>query len=363
MSNKNKNNYKAKSKMSPETKDKLKTGFMTLLNNDACVKGAREWKGALQAIPVVLAIASVVLAVLPSFVSQMNVKGASGIYTSPLDNFDVGLASFTHALTVDEAGNARPEAEIVHVSFTEEGELKLTNVDKLYHKEGETVYSWFIDVDSATSEPAFEVFFNTYSLDDETFFNRLSKDMNPETGNARHGEDVTTPRASYVAFGKTKMVFRKVNSSRGQEGAYDRIKGKDLVELTPKNANGDLIPYSSYSYRTTIANNWATFINDTYETAKIASAWSFTGIMAGIDFGLVILFGLILFLMTRGKKNPFRIINIWETMKMAGFASLTPALLAMIVGFWMPQYAYLFFMFTYGMRMMWMSMKSLRPMQ
>ena len=361
--NKNKKNYKAKKRMSPETKDKLKTGFATIINNDACVKVAREWKGPIQALPICLAVVSVVLAVLPSFISQMNVQGASGVYGSPLDNFDVGLASFTHALTVDEKGNARPEGEIVHVSFTEDGELKLTNVEKLYHTEGEVTYSWFIDVDTATKAPAFEVFFNTFSIDDETFFNRLSKDMNPETGNARHGEDVVTPQASYLALGKTKMVFRKVHSTRGQEGAYDRIKGQDLVDFTPKNANGDLIPYTSYSYRSTIVKNWTPFINATFETAKINSAWSFTGIMAGIDLGLVVLFGLILFVMTRGKKNPFRIINLWETIKMAGMASFTPAILAMIVGFWMPQYAYLFFMFIYGMRMMWMSMKSLRPMQ
>ena len=367
MSNKNKNKkYQTKKRMNPETKDKIVTGFLTLINNDACVKASREWKGALNIIPVTLAIASVVLAVLPSFITQMNVQGASGIYTAPVANFDVGLASFTHALKYDENGQER--ANLVHVEFTPEGTLKTTNIEELYTELPEGTVKWFVDVDTAYDEPAFEVFFNTgfsTEVDDNTFFTRINSGRDPETGLTRYydisGAEITKPLASFIAFGKNSLAFRKVTATRGQAGTYEKIAGIDLIDLTPKASDGKDLAYNSYSYRNAIVTNWTKFINSSYEPLKVASAWQFTGVVAAIDLGMIILFGAILFLMTRGKKNPFRIINFWETMKMACYGSFTPALLSLILGFWLVNWSYLIFMFTFGLRMMWMSMKSLRP--
>lgn len=67
--------------------------------------------------------------------------------------------------------------------------------------------------------------------------------------------------------------------------------------------------------------------------------------------------------MTRGKKNPFREIKFIETMKMIGVAALCPAIISCLVGFIMPGYAPLLFMLTLGMRVMWMSTKTLSPYQ
>jgi maltodextrin utilization protein YvdJ len=65
--------------------------------------------------------------------------------------------------------------------------------------------------------------------------------------------------------------------------------------------------------------------------------------------------------MTRGKSNPFRVYTFWECQKIAYWASLAPAILAMILSFSLPAYAMIYYIFFYGMRIMWMSMRSLRP--
>jgi hypothetical protein len=72
------------------------------------------------------------------------------------------------------------------------------------------------------------------------------------------------------------------------------------------------------------------------------------------------LLGLTVFLMTRGKTNPFRIYTFWECQKIAYWAAFSPSVLALI-GFAFPAYAPLVYIFLYGMRVMWMSMRSLRP--
>ncbi|MDD7715503.1 MAG: hypothetical protein PUJ84_06330, partial [Mollicutes bacterium] len=97
------------------------------------------------------------------------------------------------------------------------------------------------------------------------------------------------------------------------------------------------------------------------ETQKNTQSWTYCGIMAAVYVGLEFLFGLVIFLMTRGKRNPFRIYTFWETQKMAYWASVSPAILSLIVGFLLPQFAMMGFIFLFGLRIMWMSMRSLRP--
>ena len=365
MSNKNKKKQQPKKRMNPETKAKIFTGLKTILSNNACRDAAREWKGASQIVPIIFALLATVLAVLPTFVTQMNVQGSNNIYSSPSGEYDVGLPSFTYRLTHDEEGTPYAADQIVHISWDEKGNLTTKNIDKLYHENDEaTIKHWYRLTDSYANAPLFEVFFiesfkdnaGNLKYTDEEFFKLLARNEDPDTQDVR-GKDKTIS-CSYIAFGKERMAYAKVNVTGTMEGRYDRLAGTDLATFGP----GNDVTFMSKSYRETIDKNWKTFINATYETLKVSSAWTFTGIMAGVDFGMVLLFGILLFVMTRGKNNPYRVVNIWDTMKMAGFASLTPAIITLALGFWLTQYAYLIFMFTYGLRVMWLSMKSLRPM-
>lgn len=351
-------------KMNPETKAKLITGFKTLLSNDACRDAAREWKGALQIVPIAFAIVGTVIALTPTLVTQMQVKGSNGVYGAPTADFDVGLASFTYDLKHDQSGNVLPEDKIVHISWDDNGTIKTSNLDNLYHTESGVIRHWYCLYDKFEAQPVFEVFFidsfknsdGSLKYTDEQFFKALSQNINPDDGETTRN-DATALACSYIAFGKEKMTYRKYSATGAQEGRYDRLGGKDLANMVP----ADSVPFMSAKYREMVKASWVEFIDLSYETIKIQSGWAFVGIMAAIDFGMVLLFGALLFVMTRGKNNPYRILNMWETMKMAGFGSLTPAILTLIFGFMFTQYAYLLFMFTYGLRMMWFSMKSLRP--
>jgi hypothetical protein len=71
--------------------------------------------------------------------------------------------------------------------------------------------------------------------------------------------------------------------------------------------------------------------------------------------------GLMMFLLTRGKRNPNRNLNFWITTKIAAWICFTPAVLAMIVGFVWSAAAGIGFIVLMGLRTMWLSMRQLSP--
>lgn len=355
--NKKKKNQK---RMSPEAVDRLKTGFATILSNDACIKAGREMKGPLDLIPITIALASVVLAVLPTFTSRINVQGSAVVFNGASANYEQGVSDLLHTLVYDENGAERGTALTLKI---EGGTFSLTTQDRDTLLGGPD--RWYTVNRASTEAPMFEVYFNQSSFSDDKFFQYIDEYKNPFTGESRGTESDKAFKCSYLVFGKEWIRFRKRNdtvATAALSGRYDRLEGRNFTQfaLSLKEKGLD---YTSIKYQEEVRNYMIDLINLSYETDKIAGTWQYTGIFAGIDLGLIILFGAITFLMTRGKKNPFRIYTFWETQKMAYWASFTPALLAMILGFWLTQYAFIFFMFAYGMRMMWMSMRSLRPIQ
>ena len=355
------NNKKKKRKgLSNETLSKIKNGFGTILSNEAVIKSAREMKGPLDLIAIGLALASIVLSVLPTFISRINIKASSAVFSSPVALYDQGVSEFIDALVYDPATGAE-RAQALELKISEAGTFSFSKEDQVALTGGED--KWFTLTRASTSTPVFEVFFNNNdALEDNTFFDRIYTNKNPYTGEERTA-DVKTVQTSYMAFGKNNIRFQRVivgQTTAVLPGRYDRLGGTDFTAKAKELRAAGLSPAQA-EYVTKVTEYMSNIINLSYETDKVAGAWQYTGIFAGVNTGLIVLFGLVIFLMTRGKKNPFRIINFWETQKIAYWACFTPAIISMIGGFLLTQYAFIFFMFTFGMRMMWMSMRSLRP--
>ena len=83
--------------------------------------------------------------------------------------------------------------------------------------------------------------------------------------------------------------------------------------------------------------------------------------MSAINVGIVLIMGFMVWVLTRGKNNPYRIFNVWECYKIVAWAALTPAILTSGLGFLIKAFASTLFPLLLGVRVMWLSMKSLRP--
>ncbi len=371
---KNKNKKKQRRRMSPETADRIRTGLGTLFNNDCCIKAAREWKGAWNFLPIFVALLAVSIGVVPTLVTNLNVRGEAYVFGDYSYGYETGLMDFTHAL----AKNG------IEIEVGENAKIAFGGLDGLYTEfkdnNGTTrLHKWYADVNPLTGQPEFEVFFNEDALSytDSQFFANIEANKDLETGETRSydsaGEPVSIFQASYMAIGKESIRYRKrSHNSTGNAlvGTYDRMKGFKFSSFVPRDNTGkevgldDLGNWTpSVAYADSVKQSYSKFMSDGFVDIKNGIAWRNVAIFAGIDLAVVALFSLLIFLMTRGKRNPFRIYSIWDTTKIACYASFTPGLISLVLGFLLSSYAILLFMFTFGMRIMWMTMKSLRPAQ
>ena len=113
-----------------------------------------------------------------------------------------------------------------------------------------------------------------------------------------------------------------------------------------------------------IYNYYKGVFDNTYLDQKNVTKWNTTLIYLGVYAGLMLFLGLMIFLLTRGKNNPFRTYNFWVCQKIAYTLGFTPALLAMVLGFIIGanMIGQMAFIMLLSLRVMWASMRQLRPM-
>lgn len=107
--------------------------------------------------------------------------------------------------------------------------------------------------------------------------------------------------------------------------------------------------------------NFKSFTRKAYDNSRLRLTWQTTLLMFGINAFIVIFMGFMIWVLTRGKNNPFRVYTIWESLKIAAWASISPAILTTGLGFLISQFAQVLFPLLLGVRIMWLSMKTLRP--
>lgn len=366
---KNKQN-KQPSKFWTGTKQLLRT----LFSNDACVdKRESHWWSA-----IIVGLVSIMIAVAPYSYYNWKTKGGDFL-TEPTYGIKEGLIAFAEdaskksdlAMDVNTASNtlevtgwavAYPTGHYDY-SATFEKETVVTTVDS-------SGISSSISYDKTTVT---EVRFSVY------YINASGDDFKTDYKNILGGADAngnTTYSVSTIFFGNdcfyaTKKPSGTSSTTAAMIGKYDDFKnGFSIKDLAKQDINGkaysisgDAVTEANYtSYFTQATAAWTDFFTGAYSSTSYANGWLGTGIAWAIDVGLVFLMGLMLFLMTRGKSNPYRIYTFWQSQKMGYWATLSPALLAMIIGFiWNNSYSLFFFLFLYGLRIMWMSMHSLSP--
>ena len=353
-----------RARMNPETKEKLQTGFLTLINNDAAIKAAREYHWWM---PIILAVCGVILTLVPSFVTNMQVNMGEAVLSANGTSVANGLAKFQADLkekNIDFGVNADGL-----LSYDE------ATAKTLYNAGGtETTANYYYEAKSdVTGEPQLRVVF-TEDMVSQTYLNALSQrevsttaEVAGSDGTTSETITKTTYRVSVLAFKPSGFSFaaypdRSTSTSNAFVSyTYDGLKGQKLSSLTPEGS----LTSDPQTFVSSTRSNYRNLLTKGYESEKISLAWKNVGILAGINGGIVILLGFVLFLVTRGKNNPYRVITLWECQKIAYWEVMAPAILALGLGFLfnasMSSIGMFLFLFLYGMRIMWTSMKAFSP--
>ena len=350
--------------MKERTKEVLRDGFGVLVNNAAAIRGAKN--GPLW-LTIVFFVLSLFLPVLPIFIAQVNVNGSTFLnkYTYGLEKtipsmaielkddrkveFDLGV---DHLLSIKENGNP--------IAYNTYGSDKPFAT---YENKATGQYDFMLYV-SDTMVAAEKKVVNTtisaktYKLD--------TKEATTET------EGIYTPSYMIIFPDSFYMVVYASNSTKVVTSSFTgdfktmaatQTGLKELLTVKDKEGNEVAQSLINEDYTNGVLKNFKKVLDKSYESSKVVNVWGTSGIYLAIFFGLSVVMGFLMWILTRGKNNPNNYFTPWLTQKIEARLALSPAIITLIAGFFLTSQAPLFFILTLGLRVMWISMKELRPVQ
>ena len=347
--------------MKPKTKKFLSNFFFGLFSNDHTIEGSKSnpWWVAL-----IIALFSVIIPVIPITVTQAKTYGASFLsgYTY---RFDQNIANVTVDLALQDKEFKVEDKLLTYYVGGVKQNIDTTN-------DGEFIVA---HENSSTNQYELLVYYTPRVKKDYTAYidnliavtyKKGTKDR-PEDG---YEGDLYSP--SIVILGSTGIytrIFKDDSTSIGADTytGYSTDwkhfpEGSEIIKgALPEGKNAHQVNLKSESDVKEIFNNWKTYYNKSYLTQKTYNVWMTSLLFFGIYVGLVFIMGVLVFVLTRGKNNMFNYLKFIDTQKIVWWSSLSPAILAMIMGFILPNFAQMMFIILLGLRVMWISMKQLRP--
>lgn len=347
--------------MNPKAKKFLSNFFFGLISNDHAIEGSKShpwWVG------LIIALFATIIPVVPITVSQARTYGASFLVNYTY-RFDQNIAK----ATVDLSSAVK--------------DFKVENGDLIY-LENEAPVPVTIDTDvnpiyshvnEKTGQYELSIYYtNREKSDLKTFITNIAaKSFVPGSTNAIPADyEGTSYAPSFVVLSKKSLYTRlnKEDSTAVGANTYTAYSAdwkhfKDgsllLKEALPEGKTAGQVDLTNSKDVESIFNKWKDYYNKSYISQKTYNTWMTSLLFWGIYVALIFVMGLLVFLLTRGKNNMFNYLKFIDTQKIVWWASLAPAILAMIFGFIFANFAQMMFIILLGMRVMWLSMKQLRP--
>lgn len=323
---------------------KIAPYFKSLYNNQVATELGltKKWYVAL-----IVALISVIISLIPTTVSAATAKGSAFLNTSANYNYDEGFYSFledaknnNYDLTFDETTH---ESKLTGITTSAANNYLLYN-HKILKSDG----AIFSD---------FQVYYiDSKNMDSHLLQNTIETIVSSKV-NSLDGRD-----CSFLIFTSNTFITRLYKPK-----AYNAVGGVygDFTNLSKEQSKlSNLFVSKSQTRLENVSetlNNFKGFVDNVYINTRKTVALTQTGIIGAVNAGIVLLMGFVLFLLTRGKNNPNRGIKFQQCFNIAYWTTLSPALIALVVGFIVSAYQVMLFVIVFGFRTMWLSMKTLSP--
>ena len=175
---------------------------------------------------------------------------------------------------------------------------------------------------------------------------------------ANNSSSSSTRQTSFLAFGKYTFNLYKYNA----KGKLSQAMTGDYVNINLKQINNILSLSKNEDSHQRVIESWQIFFRDGYLSIKIQTAVIQISIVLAVNSAIILIMSLVIFLVTRGKNNPFKVYKYYECLKICCWIALSPAILALILGYLLPSTFGMFsFILVYGVRGMFLSIKQFRP--
>ena len=345
--------------MKARTKEIIRDGFGSLVSNASAMRGAKAGPFWLTAVMFFLAI---LLPIIPIFVQQVSTNGSTFLnnYSYNLDrtvtstamylknerNVEFGIDA-NHMLTIREGGET--------VNFSNYGS---TTAYAVYVNEKSNQYELAVYLSDAETDKQKEAFITDIN---GVFFEWNQLTWNSSATNVYHPNTIILFKDGiYVSVYANNATNVIANSFMGDFKKIDPCDNGLEKLLAVEGVAPSM--YDNH-YTDGVYNNFKKLMDKSYATLKVKNTGLTCLIYFGIFFGASLLMALLMFLLTRGKNNPNNYFSFWLCVKIQGRLSFCPGLLAMIVGFFLTSQIPLIMIMLLGLRVMWISMKELRPIQ
>lgn len=342
----------------------IKRFFGGWISNDSAIEGSKEYPWW---IAIIIGLFSVAIALVPTFVSLVNQNGSSMFATYNFD-YDRNIHQFAQIMK----GNGESEK----LFFEEDKLLTYTGAgipDKSTesYKAIATIESPRLTIDRDgnwvyKTEYEFIAYYVNAKMSEryEAVINQgILKNICYKVNTTEPGDISKDPEGQLYYCPNYLFLFK--------DGFSVICFKSNTTTVATGSASFNFAPYKkgdkfidSFAGSTIIEsyNKFLYILDSCYQDAKMTTLGTTTGIYAGVFAGMLLILGLMMFLMTRGKNNMFNYLTFMDTLKMILWASFSPALLSLILGFLIARFAMVFFIIMMGIRAMWISMKQLRPM-
>ena len=305
-------------------KQNIKLFFTSLISNNAAIDGARKkpWYAA-----ILLFFFALILSVIPSSVLELN-KHADKNFDSTTYGLTEATTEFSEYLAAlpDNTFYVEKEGKDSKLVAGEEVVFERHNkqTDRVDY-----VFRYSFNVNATSYMTAFNAANVSYIIfTEDTVYVSI---LNPNT------PDSANPIVKFVCVNAYKKIGR------------DDLR-KSLV------AKDDKTQTANETWA-----NWKGLIRKLYRQTRLKTTGIQLGICSAINLGVTLIMGFMVWVLTRGKANPYRLFTVWDSFKIAFWASITPGILTVGLGFLIKNFASMIFPLLLGVRVMWLTMKSLRP--
>ena len=305
-------------------KNNIKLFFQSLISNNAAIDAGRKkpWYAA-----IIMFLISIVLAVIPSSVIELKKQGDK-YFESTTYGAQEALTQFAEELQKDKFANK--------IYILKEGKESTLIADEglLFARENDR---------------------NNGEIDFKFYY---SSNNSAET----LATSLTEEKVSYFIFTPDSVYVQIVNPEDHSSvvasflciNAYKKVSENEIKESFVKGENNTETATKTWE-------NWKVLIRKLYNQTRLKTAGLQLAILSAVNVGIILIMGFMVWVLTRGKNNPYRLFNVWECYKIVFWAGLCPAILTTGLGFLIKSFASTIFPLLLGVRVMWLSMKSLRP--
>ena len=309
-------------------KQNIKLFFKSLISNNACIDAGRKkpWYAA-----IILFFISIILSVVPSSVLELRKHGDK--------NFDSTTYYTKEAVTLFAK-------DIADGKFG--NQFYVVKQDKESTLVGNEEINSYYEFDLANNQKLGYAFQYCSNERADAWINAFTKEANVSFF-------IFTPDSVYIS------VLDPSNPSTSKRvvtmscfDAYKKVGENEIRDSYVNKENANETAEVTW-------DNWKGLIKKFYNQRRLRNAGLQLALMSAINVGIVAIMGFMIWILTRGKNNPYRIFNVWECYKIVFWASLCPAILTCGLGFLIKSFASTIFPLLLGVRVMWLSMKSLRP--